>query len=99
MRLYSSLLSSPIALATAGYILITSLGYSFLCGLALILIIPTVQVLLWKEYEKLWEEESKLDEKKSAAIKELIDNAKIIKLYGWVQNWIKKVEDKADDLL
>jgi len=76
--------TTPLKIITSGYILLTSLGYSFLCGLILIVVIPIITVQLWKQAEIYWNEHRELTQKKTAEVKELIDNAKIIKLYGWV---------------
>jgi len=76
--------TTPLKIITSGYILLTSLGYSFLCGLILIVVIPIITVQIWKQAEIYWNEYRELKQKKTAEVKELIDNAKIIKLYGWV---------------
>jgi len=81
---YVNMSTTPLKIITSGYILLTSLGYSFLCGLILIVVIPIITVQLWKQAEIYWNEHRELKQKKTAEVKELIDNAKIIKLYGWV---------------
>ncbi len=88
----------PIDLLTTGYILWHSFGYPFLFGMLILASGPISVKLLVDTYRPIWLAQRKTEEKKYAAITELINNAKVIKLYGWVENFIKKVVTVSDEV-
>lgn len=57
---------------------------------------PISVKLLVDSFRPIWEAQRKAEEKKYAAITELINNAKVIKLYGLVENFINKVVAVSD---
>jgi len=59
---------------------------------------PISVKLLVDSFRPIWEARRKAEEKKYAAITELINNAKVIKLYGWVENFINKVVAVSDEV-
>ena len=88
----------PIDLITTGYILLNRFGYPFLFGMFILAVGPICTKILVDAFEPIWKEETEKSSKKYAAIKELIDNAKVIKLYGWVKNFINKVVAVCDEV-
>jgi ATP-binding cassette subfamily C (CFTR/MRP) protein 2 len=97
MSLLPLLITVPLQLGVYSYMLFTYIGLSFLFGFGALALFLFINLLIQMQYRKKLKELSDKKDERMAITTETINNLKVIKLYGWEDEFLRKINEKRDE--
>src|ERR1017187_9590952 len=94
-----TMIKFPIILVIAIIFLFFYLGLSFLAGIAVFVIGFIVNFILGMANASLWKKMMDKKDTRMNKTTESLNNIKMIKLYGWNDTFLRKINEKRDDEL
>ncbi|KAJ1940926.1 hypothetical protein FBU59_003660, partial [Linderina macrospora] len=91
-----ALLSMPLLLCTGIWYMYQLLGVSALVGVVVILVYSQLSKRLFGHLGKIEDDLATLSDYRVATISELVQGIKAVKLFGWEQAFLKRVDEKRD---
>ena len=99
MSNFHNLISVPILIVMYNYLLFKFMGISFIVGFAVMIIFLIVNYYYRKQFSKYLSLYLKQLDKRMRVTTEIFNNLKAIKLYGWDDIFLNKIQNERDEEL
>ena len=93
------ILTIPTNLIGYSYMLFKFFGFSFIFGIATLLLFMFINFLFSKKFKKLQKKQMALKDKRMKKITETFNNIKILKLYAWEDEFKNKINESRENEL
>jgi ABC-type multidrug transport system fused ATPase/permease subunit len=93
MSACSLIFTVPIQLCTNSYLLFSNLGISFLFGLATMFLLLIFNYYIQIKYRKEFSQVLRRRDERSKIIVETFNNLKVLKLYAWEDEFMRRIEE------
>ena len=92
-------LTFPLQIVGYSYMLFKFFGISFIFGIGTMVLFMIINVCFMRNFRKMHKQQMMLKDKRMKTLTETFNNIKILKLYSWEDEYMKKInEDRENEL-